>query len=57
MATDHGIKVGASYEATEEKIAKIEGFISQGGEDDATRAATYQEANGWYDGITKDIFG
>ena len=57
VATEHGIKVGANYEATEEKIAKTEGFISQPEEDDATRAATAEEANGWYAGMTADIFG
>ncbi|MCF6306267.1 MAG: NAD(P)/FAD-dependent oxidoreductase [Rhodobacteraceae bacterium] len=57
IETDDGIKVGASYEATDEKIAKTSGFVSQVGEDDATRAATYQESIGWYDGITADMFG
>ncbi len=57
VTTDHGIKVGANYEATEEKIAKIEGFISDENENDEVRAETAREANGWYDGITKDIFG
>lgn len=55
--SDNGVKVGATYEATEEKIAKVDGFISQTGEDAATRAATYQESIGWYDGITSDMFG
>ena len=31
--TNNGIKVGASYEATDEKIAKISGFVSKTGED------------------------
>jgi NADPH-dependent 2,4-dienoyl-CoA reductase/sulfur reductase-like enzyme len=57
LDTNDGVKVGASYEATDEKIAKTSGFISQVGEDDATRAATYEESVGWYDGITADIFG
>ena len=57
VATDHGIKVGASYEATDEKIAKTQGFVSQVDENDATRVATANEANAWYDGITNDIFG
>ncbi len=57
IETDDGIKVGASYEATDEKIAKTSGFISEVGEDAATRAATYQESVGWFDGITADIFG
>ena len=57
IETDDGIKVGASYEATDEKIAKTDGFISQTGEDAALRKATFQESVGWYDGITADMFG
>ena len=52
-----GIKVGASYEATEEKIAKTSGFISKNGEDDALRKQTFEESVGWYAGITADMFG
>lgn len=55
--TNDGIKVGASYEATDEKIAKTSGFVSQTGEDDALRQQTYEESVGWYAGITADIFG
>ena len=55
--TNDGVKVGATYEATEEKIAKVDGFISQRGEDAATRKATYEESEGWYAGITSDMFG
>jgi len=55
--TDDGVKVGASYEATDEKIAKVDGFISQTGEDDALRKQTYEESLGWYAGITSDMFG
>lgn len=57
IATDDGVKVGAAYEPTEEKIASTDSFISQTGEDTATREATYQESLGWYDGITSDMFG
>ncbi|WP_407495513.1 FCSD flavin-binding domain-containing protein [Pseudooceanicola sp. MF1-13] len=57
IETDDGVKVGASYEATEEKIAKTDGFISQTGEDAALRKATYEESVGWYEGITADMFG
>ena len=56
IAEDDGVKVGATYEATEEKIAKVDGFISQTGEDAATRKATYEESVGWYSGITTDMF-
>ena len=55
--TDDGVKVGASYEATEEKIAKTSGFVSQTGEDAALRKQTYEESLGWYAGITADMFG
>jgi NADPH-dependent 2,4-dienoyl-CoA reductase/sulfur reductase-like enzyme len=55
IAADDGVKVGATYEATEEKIAKVDGFISQTGEDAATRKATYEESVGWYAGITTDM--
>lgn len=55
--TDDGVKVGASYEAGEDKIAKVDGFISQTGEDAALRKQTYEESLGWYAGITADMFG
>jgi NADPH-dependent 2,4-dienoyl-CoA reductase/sulfur reductase-like enzyme len=55
--TDDGIKVGATYQATDEKIAKVDGFVSQTGEDSALRKATYEESVGWYAGITTDMFG
>ncbi|MDA7430237.1 NAD(P)/FAD-dependent oxidoreductase [Primorskyibacter aestuariivivens] len=57
ITTNDGIKVGAAYEPTEEKIASVDSFVSQVGEDEATREATYQESLGWYDGITSDMFG
>ncbi|MGB0927233.1 MAG: FCSD flavin-binding domain-containing protein [Pikeienuella sp.] len=55
--TNDGVKVGANYEATPEKIAKTEGFISKVGEDAALRQQTYEESVGWYAGITSDMFG
>lgn len=55
--TDNGVKVGATYEATPEKIATVDGFISETGESSELRAATYRESIGWYDGITSDMFG
>ncbi|WP_375554495.1 FCSD flavin-binding domain-containing protein [Roseovarius mucosus] len=56
IAPDDGVKVGATYEATPEKIAKVDGFVSQTGEDAVTRKATYEEFVGWYAGITTDMF-
>lgn len=55
--TNNGIKVGATYKATEEKIAKVDGFISKTGETSDVRKATYEESEGWYAGITADMFG
>jgi NADPH-dependent 2,4-dienoyl-CoA reductase/sulfur reductase-like enzyme len=55
--TNDGVKVGASYKATDDKIAKVDGFISQTGESSATRAQNFKESEGWYAGITKDMFG
>jgi NADPH-dependent 2,4-dienoyl-CoA reductase/sulfur reductase-like enzyme len=57
IAPEDGVKVGATYEATDEKIAKVDGFVSQTGEDAMTRRATYEESVGWYAGITADMFG
>lgn len=50
--TNDGVKVGATYEATDEKIAKIDGFVSKTGESADLRKATYEESIGWYSGIT-----
>lgn len=57
IETDDGVKVGAQYVGTDEKISSTSKFISQTGEDAATRKATYEESLGWYSGITSDIFG
>ncbi len=55
IAPNDGVKVGATYEATSEKIAKVDGFISQTGESADVRKATYMESEGWYTGITNDM--
>ena len=57
VAANHGVKIGASYKATDEKIEKTSGFLSTPDEDDSTRAANAEEANGWYAGITRELFG
>jgi len=57
IETDDGVKVGAQYAATDEKIASTSKFISQTGEAGDVRKATYEESIGWYAGITADIFG
>ena len=57
IETEDGVKVGAQYAPQEGKIASTSTFISQTGEDAATRKATYEESLGWYAGITADMFG
>lgn len=57
IAAEDGVKVGASYEPTAEKIASVESFISQTGEDADLRRVTFEESLGWYAGITADMFG
>ena len=57
IETNDGVKVGATYEATDEKIAKVDGFISATGESADLRKQTYEESEGWYAGITADMFG
>ncbi len=56
ISENDGIKVGASYKAGAEKIDVVDKFISKNGEDAATRKATYEESEGWYAGITADMF-
>lgn len=57
VAADNGVKVGADYAGGTEKIDVTSKFISKTGEAADLRAQTAEEANGWYDGITKDMFG
>ncbi len=57
IATNDGVKVGAKYKAGETKIEATEKFISKTGEKASLRKQTYMESEGWYAGITADIFG
>jgi sulfide dehydrogenase [flavocytochrome c] flavoprotein chain len=57
IAPDDAVKVGGAYAPQEGRIAATETFVSQTGEDAATRARTQEENMGWYAGITADIFG
>ena len=56
IATNDGVKVGANYTAGAEKIDVVDKFISQGDESADVRQATYEESEGWYTGITSDMF-
>jgi NADPH-dependent 2,4-dienoyl-CoA reductase/sulfur reductase-like enzyme len=57
IAENDGVKVGANYEPAGGKISNTGGFVSQTGEDADLRKATYEESEGWYAGITADMFG
>lgn len=57
IAKDDGVKVGATYKAGADKIEPTEKFISKTGEDADVRKTTYEESEGWYAGITADMFG
>ena len=57
LAPDDAVKIGASYEPGEDKIASVNSFVSKVGESREVRRQTRAEADAWYDGITADIFG
>lgn len=58
IATDDGVKVGASYAPGDDgTIQSTSTFISQGDEDAALRKVTYEESVGWYSSIITDMFG
>ena len=54
--TDDGVKVGATYEPSDEGIVSVDSFVSQVGETADVRAATYRESLDWYQAITSDMF-
>jgi NADPH-dependent 2,4-dienoyl-CoA reductase/sulfur reductase-like enzyme len=54
---DDAVKVGAEYEPRDGAIVSIHSVISQLQEDASLRKANYEEALGWYAGITADMFG
>ena len=57
LAIDDGIKVGATYKPGKSKIVPTSKLISKVGESDQLRQQTYAEFFGWYNAITKDMFG
>jgi NADPH-dependent 2,4-dienoyl-CoA reductase/sulfur reductase-like enzyme len=56
LAPHNSVKVGANYTPKDGKLAAVDGFVSQPGEDAALRKQTFEESLGWYSGITSDIF-
>lgn len=57
LTTDDTIKIGGGFEAKDGKITSTTPFISKVGETAELRKENQVENMGWYEGITKDIFG
>lgn len=56
ISVDNSVKIGANYTADGEKLLAKDNFISQTGESDELRKATFNESLSWYDSITNEIF-
>lgn len=57
LAPEDTVKVGANYSAQTGRIVRSSGFVSAVGEPAALRADVTAESDGWYAGITADMFG
>lgn len=57
VADGDAVKIGANYRPTDEKLEAFDNFVSEVGESEELRRETRVEADGWYAGITEDIFG
>ncbi len=57
VSANNAVKVGAAYEGGAKTIEKVSDFISQTGENAATRKTNYKESVGWYSAIANDMFG
>lgn len=60
VAPNDSVKVGASYQAGEkdgkQMLVASGGFVSKVGEDAKMREEQFKESEGWYSGITADMF-
>ena len=56
ISPNNSVKVGAAYQGGAEKIDAVSKFISQTGEDAATRKTNYEDSVSWYQDITTDMF-
>ncbi len=57
VAAKHGIKVGADYVPAANSIKQSGGFVSQLDDTDEDRRSVAEEAETWYAGIVKGMFG
>ncbi len=55
-AKDHGLKLGGTYKPSPQGLTGLSGYLSQVGEDDATRRQTADEGDAWYAAFIKEIF-
>jgi sulfide dehydrogenase [flavocytochrome c] flavoprotein subunit len=60
VGENDSVKVGASYKAGEKDgksmLVASGGFVSKTGEDAKLREEQFKESEGWYSGITTDMF-
>ena len=56
ISVDNSVKIGANYTAEGETLLAKDKFISQTGESDELRKATFDESLSWYDSITNEMF-
>jgi len=56
-AKDHGLKLGGVYRPSPEGLKGLSGFLSQVGEDNATRRQTAMDGDTWYGAVIKEMFG
>jgi len=56
LAPEDTVKIGASYEATPDKIVAVDSFISEVSESADARAQTRAEADAWYANFIEDVF-
>lgn len=57
LADDQAIAVGARYAVADAGIVRVDPFISDPDEDDATRLANAMAAENWHAAITTEMFG
>ena len=50
-AKDHGLMLGGTYKPSPQELTGLSGYLSQVGEDDATRRQTATEGDTWYTAI------
>ena len=55
-AKDHGLKLGGTYKPSPQGLTGLSGYLSQIGEDDATRRQTANDGDAWFAAVIKEMF-